>query len=667
MSSMGMVQRLRCGGKKGGGRVPAVAPSFVLALCLVVCWRDDARALSVFAVRDFYHSVGGGYNISNSKAVSRDFSSSQTTQESIEDYNAGFAYYLVSPLLLKGQSSFDLEWQQNGTNDELGDRKTSQFQVHYNIFGQLLPLSAMPAAFSAASSRQTISPPFSPSYQSETDIRTAHLSVQNKYVPASMSFTQQTQQTSGLAVNTRQSSDSLSFNAVPDLQEFGKITLAASLAKSDSSVLRGAAGGESRTGMVQAGYQGEWHTDAGLARHLTLNSSLQQTAGIYTLDSSSLNGFLGWQFGKKLDGSVSAFSSKNRSESASSDNRGVSAQLQQTLMGSLTTGVSVSATSEEFDRGSNNSYNAGLSFSYRKKLPEASAFSASYSYGKGLLERNGDVATVSVLNEQWTIPADLLRHITLAHPSFDPATLEVKGAQSLLTYPASYYKVVADGIELLNTFPGDTDVLISYSYRQDPGISTVSTSHGFNSALDLYGSKYRIYLNAHMSDTSLRKGDATGLTLTETRHVDTGATARLKRHTLSAETGYDKGYAGDVYYLSTSWRYGGPFAYGDLTLSAADRWSTLSSDSGASFWSNSATLQSSYRRAFGRLLGSFTANYANVLLQGGAMSHSTNLGANVEGKFGKLSAVLNSNLSWTYSGAGWSVGEGIGISLRRSF
>lgn len=642
------------------------APRALVALCLLLGVQKEAFGLTVLSIRDFYHSVGAGYNFSNTHS-SEGSASRQTMQDIAGDYNAGFAYSALSPLLLKGNGALGLEWLQDSATDATGSSKRSSLQLRYNVFGQILPLSNTPASFSTSSSRQTVSPSFTPSYQTETGTLTAHLGINNKFAPSSVSFSRQSLETGGLAVNTRQSSHNLGFVVSPDLQQLGRLMLSASLSKSDSTVIETGASGEGRTGSAQAGYLGAWHTAAGLARRLALNYRFQETAGVTSFDNQSLNGSLGWQFGKNLDGDLNWFSGEISSSSLSSRSRGGSARLQHKLLGSLTTGINLSANRDDYDGGENRSYNSALSLGYKKKLPKLSNVNVGYSYGKGLAEHSGTVSLIPVVEEPHTIPPDLLRHIALGQPTFDAGTVVVTGAQSLLTYPASYYRFTADGIELLNTFPADTEVLISYGYRQDPSISTVSTTQNFSASVDLLAGKYRLYLDASSSDVNLRSGKATALTLTGTRHYDAGGTAKLLRHSLNAEAGYDKSFASAVYYLKGSWTYSAPYANGNLSLSASDNWSQRSSSGGSGVWTNSLAVQSNYGRQFGRVLGNFTANYANVLIQGGTMSHSTSLGANLEARFGKLAAVLHSNLNLNMSDAGWTAGESVGISVRRSF
>ncbi|MBJ6751532.1 hypothetical protein [Geomonas anaerohicana] len=341
--------------------------------------------------------------------------------------------------------------------------------------------------------------------------------------------------------------------------------------------------------------------------------------------------------------------------------------LQHRLLGSLTTGLSASTARSDFSDGNNVIYTAGASVGYRKKLPESSILNVGYSYLKGLSEHNGEVSLIPVVNEQHPIPQDLLRHIPIGQPTFEPSTVVVTGAQSLLTYPPSYYRFTGDGIDLVNTYPADREVVISYSYRQDPNISTISTSQGLSASVDLFANRYRIYLDATKSDTSVQSGTATALTLTGTRHYDLGAVAKLQRHSLNAEAGYDKHFTSDATYLSCSWSYAAPYANGNLSLSVSDRWTQQSAGTGTSLWVNSLTAQTAYQRQFKKVLGNFTANYANVLLPGGAMSHSSSAGVNLEANFGKLAGILSSNVSFRMSDAGWAASENVGISVRRSF
>lgn len=641
---------------------PLAVSLATLALVLVGTQRQ-AMAYAILTVRDFNQSVGFSYLLNRT-----DNSGGELQQDFTEDYGAGFDYIILSPQLLRGNAALDLEWLQSSDSDESGNRKRSSSQLRYNVNAQILSGKPYPITVAASSTRQTVSQPFAPSFDTEADTLTAHFAVLNETVPSDFSYSRQDQQTFGQHQNLSQSSQSINFGARPSLGEWGTLTLGVNLTQSESGAQQLNVSGKNNSASSRIGYNNGWKSGEGLSRNFSLAYGFQETSGLTAQKNQNLNGNLEWEFGRVLHGGMDYFLNKSDSQRQSTENRGISGSLSHRLLGSLTTGVHAALNTDSYDSGENRSYSGGVSLSYDKRLPEKSNVAASYAYGLGLTDRSGATFLVSALNEPHAIPfATFPRRITLNHPTFQAAGIQVVGVQTQLVYPASFYTVVPEGIELNDFFAGDTDLLITYDYLQDPSVVSMTTSHSVSGSLSLYNQKYLVYMNANFMNQELLSGEATGLTLSSTRHYAAGGTANLERHVISSELGYDKDYTRDLYYFTGSWGYNTPYAKGDLSLSANDRLTWQTSAVKEVPWVNSLTVQSNYRRSFGFWAGKFRADYANALVQGGSMFHSASLGLNLEANFGRLSALITSNLNWTFSDAGNSSSQGIGFSVRRSF
>jgi hypothetical protein len=657
-----------CTGISRPARPGAILPA-ILAICSLIGFARQAEALSLLVIRDFSQSIGLSYSF-NRSSISQGGNFSETDHEFTEDYGINFHYSLLDPRLLKGNAMLDLEGLQRSADTNGTTRGSTDLRLRYNVSAQLLSRSSSPVNLAATSTRQTVSQSFAPSYDSVTDGLSARLALLNSFVPANISVERQTQETSGFGQNFRQTANSLSIAAAPSLGKIGSLNLGSTWTDSSATALDSNLTTNYSSVTARAGGQSGWHSKRGLARLFSATYNYQGTAGTTPLTNQNLNGNLYWQLGKALDGSLQYFDSRSRSDLFTTESQGSVLSLTHRLFDSLTTGLNLSVAENRFNSGTNRVLAGGAKLAYHKLLPESSNLNLSYAYGLSLNERTGDVSVVTVLNEQQPIPTTLPRRISLAHPTFQPAGIQVVGAQSLLPYPASYFTIIPEGIEIANFFAGDTAVLISYSYRQDPSVTTMAVSHGITSSLSLYQGKYLLYADAFMSDQNQVKGEATSLTLTNTRHIDVGATAKLARQKLGAEVGYDKSYIQDLYYLSSSWQYAAPFAAGDISMTASDRytWQSLSQHGGqADFWTNSFNVTSEYRRPIGFLAGRFKADYANTLITGGTMFHTALLSVNIEGRFGKLYALLTSTATWSLSDKGTSSSQGFGVSLRRVF
>lgn len=652
------------GRHKAAARMRTVTGA-VLVPCLVLAGHSDALALSLLAIRDFSQSAGFSTAFTRSDSSASGVGS-ERHREYTEDYGLSFDYSVLTPQLLNGKAILDLQWLQNYDAAEINS-SSAQFQLRYNVFSQLLSRTPVPISVSTSSTRDTISPPFARSYQNETESLNARLAVQNALIPASMTFGRQSQKTSGLTLDTTQDSHNLNVSARPTLGEYGNVGLGVTLSDSDSSVVQTGQNSHSSSASMQAGYQGGWKSARQLGRNLSVNYGYHQSKGAMDFDTENLNGTLYWQLGKVMDANMTGYYSTSRAGESGTQSRGGSASLKHTLMGSLTTMVTVTGSNDGFQDGSNSARNFGLNLGYHKKLPRASHLDLGYSYSVGLTEHQGRVTSVQVLDELQAIPAGALRRIRLNHITFDPGTIKVVGVQSQLIYPASFYTTTAEGIEVVDSYGVDRELQISYQYRQDPSVTTLGTAHGISASATLFDSKYRIYADALISNQKLLEGDATALSLTATRHYDLGATATLPNQNASVEIGYDKNYAEDLYYFNGSWGHFRPYAGGDLSISGTERYTWQTTQGESMPWTNTIAIQTSYRRPFGNVLAHLKADYANALVQGGDMFHSATLGANLEGTYGRLTALLNTSAAWSYSKAGISSSQAIGISVRRSF
>ncbi|QXE90967.1 hypothetical protein KP001_21775 [Geomonas subterranea] len=617
-------------------------------------------------VRDFGQSVGGTYSLQHSKD-SAAANSTVMEQNYTEDYGVQFDYFVVTPLLWKGRALLDLEGVQKKEEADGGTARSSQVRLRYNLNAYLLPSTPYPVSIAASSARETVSLPFSPDYQSEHDDLMTILTIQNQFVPSELSLAQQSQTTSGQGRDITQKSHSFNLNTRPNLGALGMITASINLSESDSSGIGSDSSSHNSSGTANFGYHNSWRSAQNLARNFSLTYGYHQNAGTSVITTQTLNSGVGWEFGKVLQGDLTYFSSKSSSFEQKSQSQGVSGALSHKLMGSLRSAINASATRDQYDDGQNTFISAGLNLGYHKRLPAASDTTVGYGYTMTRNEHTGGVSSIFISEERHPVPIVTPGRIRLNQPTFQANSITVVGAQSRLPYPASFYNIVPEGIELTDHNLVDTDILISYRYTQDPNIVTVGTNHGANAAVNLFAGKYRVYTNANQSDQRLVKGQATSLTTSGTRHFDLGATANLTPHNLSAELGYDKDYAQNQYYLTGSWGTSAPYAGGDVSVNANDRF-TLQRSNGRDdqYWANSLSLQSTYRRNFGRIAGKFKANYANMA-SADSTFHTASLGANLEASFGKLFVLLNSSVLWTFSAGGNTSSETISLSFRRSF
>ncbi|MBJ6801098.1 hypothetical protein [Geomonas propionica] len=617
-------------------------------------------------VRDFGQSVGATYSLQHSKDSSA-ANSTVVDQNYTEDYGVQFDYFVVNPLLWKGRALLDVEGVQKKEEARGTTARSSQLRLRYNLNAYLLPSTPYPVSIAASSARETVSLPFSPDYESEHDDLLTVFTVQNQFVPSELSLSQQSQTTSGQGRDITQKSHSFNLNTRPSLGLLGMMSASVNLSESDSEAIGNDSSSHSSSGTANCGYHNSWRSAQNLARNFSLTYGYHQNAGTSVITTQTLNSGLGWEFGKVLQADATYFSSKSSSLEQKSQSQGVSGSLTHKLMGSLRTALSASAARDRYDEGQNTFISGTLTLGYHKRLPSASDTTVGYGYTMNRNEHTGGVSSIFVSEERHGVPVVTPGRIRLNQPSFQPETITVVGAQSQLPYPPSFYTIVPEGIELTDHNLVDTDVLISYRYSQDPNIVTVGTNHSANAAVNLFAGKYRIYTNATQSEQRLVKGQATSLTTSGTRHFDLGATANLAPHNLSAELGYDKDYAQNQYYLTGSWGTSTPYAGGDVSLNANDRFTLQSSNSrDDQYWANSLSLQSTYRRNFGRIAGKFKANYANMT-SGDSIFHTASVGANLEASFGKLFVLLNTSALWTFSAGGNTSSESISLSFRRSF
>lgn len=633
----------------------------------------NAASFTLLRIQNLSQGVGGSYHFRDNSAGSGNEQISSSKHEFIENYNLSGDFSLLNPHLIKGAAGLDLFLDQRKEADQTRQEPwSSAFNLGYRVSSILLDRSPFPISINADSSLRTESPPFTRSYDVESDNLVIGVNITNKYLPARLSLMKNSSETSGLTDDRRQTTETFTMSANHAVSTLSSTSFTFTREFSESTLLASGAGTNSSKVGVGLANGLSWQNHRGLSRSLYSSYAYSASSGFFKSTQHALTSNLNWWLGKSLNSSAGYSYSNNKSETQRFQLQAGNLSLSHHLFESLTTSISGMGSSARFSDGSENAYGGGLNLSYRKKLPAESLFMSSYSFSYSVSDRQRSNATVAVENERHPIPLVDPKRIALANPTFLASTITVRGAQTLILYTRDVdYTVIPEGIEVLpGHMVGDTEVLVSYTFLQDPRVTFASASHAASASLNLHNREHFIYANYRASDKQLLAGRATEVTLSPSSHLDVGYERHIDRHTFHAEYGWNKSATTKTNYLDARWLHQRPFAAGNLSLSAAEHfsWYDQGAAANAGNWNNTFGINGAYTRNLtDAVAGRLGVGYLNFIGESAPVRNLFSANLNLDGHFGKTTITLSSSLTLGVSSSSTSRSEAVGISFHRYF
>jgi hypothetical protein len=476
-------------------------------------------------------------------------------------------------------------------------------------------------------------------------------------------------ETSGLEQDRRQSSQVTNLNLEHRDGAFSFSSLDLLDSNSESSLVSGGADSSLRERRAVLTNNLSWFDNRGLSRNVNASYSYDRSDGVLrdTIQNAALNGRL--ELGRALEANSRYYYLSNESDSQRLELQTGSLSLTHRLYESLTTSLSATGSRASYSDGDESSYSGGAGAAYQYRYPSQTVFSFSYNLLYGVTDHRRKDVLAAAEPERHAIPPTDPRFIPLNHATFQAATVVVQGGQTLITYLRDTdYAITPTGIQVLpGRMVGDREVLISYSYLQDPKVSYSSTSHAVSTRLN-YPDGQSYYLNFTSSEQTLLEGRATEVTLTPSRHLDLGYDYSAEPYTAHLEYGWNKSFSSELQYLIGRCGYQTLFGSGVLSLGANDYLSwNMQSSAVNGRWQNALNLQGDYRQKVTEAVsGRLGVSYYNGAGEA-TSSHLISASLYLDGHFGKTSATLSSNLGLGVNSASWIRTESVGLTVNRYF
>lgn len=654
------------------GRAVAALISLIL---FPLCDRPaDAAPWTLLKLQNLAQGVAGSYHYSgNSTSSEGGGTISSSAQQFREAYHLSGEFALLNPRIINGSANLDLNLNQRRESERSGRTgSASSFTLGYQLSSNLFDRTSVPLSVNAYSLSGTQTPAFSSAFDLESEGLDVTLMIKNRYLPARLSWGNSASQTSGLADDRRQSANSFSMTAQHVVPALSNSNFSFYRTNSHTELLTSGSKSDSADAGVGVANSLDLRFGGNLTRALDSSYSYAKSGGIFAATRHNLTSTFRSALGRALNGSAGYSFATSQTDTQLSRQHTGTLSLSHRLFDSLSTSISGSGSNSTYNDGSDSIYSGSLGLSYSKRLSSASSFGLSYNFGYAVSDRAREDTVVQVQSERHAIPPADPRLIAVANSTFQGDTLVVIGAQTLITYNSGIdFIVTQTGIEVLpGRMVGDSELLISYSYLQDPLVSFASIGHGAGARLNLHNNRHSLYSHYFTTSQQLLRGSATNVTLFPTTHLDAGFESRIDLHTCGAEYAWDKNYAGNVQYLKSYWLYQGPLFAGTIHGSANDRlaWLAGSSTRGKSSWENSLNLGATYNRSLSQAIaGKLGLGYRNYVSEASPMANSFSVSANLDGRFGKTAVTVSSSLTWSKSSSAWSQSESVGVSLRRTF
>jgi hypothetical protein len=674
MHERGSSQRDGSGAKKKGAARPGVPGgrrrllACILLATLVTGEGSAAAEMNLIWIRDVYQDVGATYHFFDNASGGGRQTISQSKHELREDYRLSSDYALLNTSICKGSAELDLLFDQQFEKDQGSRGRSSEINVGYQVSSLIFGNSPTPLSVSAGSHQTTENPSFSRSYDLQTSDLSLSLGWRNKYLPVHVSYLQNDSQTSGLENDRRQSNNTARLEMEHRDGSFSFTRLDLMRSDSRDTLFSGSQRSDEREERLNLANTLSWQDARGLSRTVNSTFTMDDNSGLYHGSSRNFTTGGSADLGKALSATANYTLLANSTGSQSLRTHAGGFSLSHRLYQSLTSTLSGAAASSSYNDGSEESYSGGGSLLYQYRYPGGTKLSLAYTFSYTLDDRKRSGEVNPADNERHAIPPHDPRLVTLAHSTFRPATVTVTGAQTLLVYASGTdYLVTAEGIEVLpGRMVGDTEVLISYSYLEDPRVTFANTGQSVSARLTRPGGQNSFYADYRSSKPSLLRGEATAVTLSPVYHAALGW-QYTKRSTAQLEYGWNKNYSVDLHYLNARWALQGFFLNGTATLNANDYLSINTRAVGTSSWSNGLNVQGSYSRKLGvAVTGRVGLAYFNSVGDAG-VGNTVSANMNLDGTFGKTRASLASNVLWGASSGSWTRSESVTLSFNRFF
>ena len=654
-------------------------PLSLMALTLVMArsaTEASAQVTNLISLSNLQQSAELSYRVDANQGVL-----ASTMQNGMqENYHFGIDYVIYKARLLHGRIALDLQAdQQKFTGPGKSSEIAQGLGLLYDISGVFLDRFPYPLNFYLSSNITDIPREFASSYQQKNDTVGMSVSMANKYLPVSFSYTRASSYTSGLENDRLQSSDTFSFGGAHNYEKFSQTQF---------SIFRTSqVGGTKGVGELQSTES----VEATLNNTLTLDKEqlnrmlysrwrVSGQTGVNESRSSEIGEYLVWDFGKALTTGLD-YTLSNRDAFGQSQmlNSG-RFSLQHRLYKSLTTRVDLAGSHNKRDTGTEQSVSGSLGLSYQKLLPAESMFHLQGYQLYGVTSNELTADSLPVDDEPHTVSA--VEQLLLNQPDVVPGSVVVRNADSTaraLPYVENKdYQIRQFGRQTEIFVPiagseimtGD-NLEITYQHFVNTRITYSNTSRGVASDVLLFDSKYRLFAAWDGSRQELISGRDDQVNLSGIDAYKVGLERRADSGTFTAQydrisSQLDKTETVSGYYL-----YSGQLGPGRVSFTASDRYirvesSPLVGNDNIKRSVNIFTAGGSYSRMLeSAAMLTATANFMDS--RGNVVTQNLSLGLGLQWSIRRTTISLRTQANLRYSAGNLTSDEHLQIRLTRFF
>lgn len=494
----------------------------LICVCLLFSFRtvgcaDDnieiVQKKGLLLLQGYDHWLDTSYQFTDNHSTG----SLNTSQTVTETYNFTTTAALMDQRVFQFTLGGSIGLQQvmndlNSTGSSYGSGQIYQ----YSFSGTAFEESRFPLIVQSSRTLNTVTPPYSPTYTTDTTTNAAELSLLHDVLPLKFRYERDATTLESGSSTSNSISNNYSITATHKVRDFSQTSLSLSMTNAEDS---------SNSNVVSANNLNSNRFSASLANALlmgangnhTLQTSLQWTeenpSGVQqqlaTIGSTLLS-----RFGKALDTQLAYQSNFTRTTDVTGEiqyesSNSVTASLHHHLFSNLDTRLRVLYIQDLILGGEETRYSGLAGINYHKLLPAASRFSFDVSGEHSVIDRNVVSTILTIRNEQHTVAlqgesipisnteGNLLSVVSVTSINFGITTLYVPGVDYTVDTGLGSILITPGGAIV----PG-TLILVTYTVNYAPSIKYATDTVTLGSSLSLLDGKYLLsgtYMNQEES------------------------------------------------------------------------------------------------------------------------------------------------------------------------
>lgn len=596
-----------------------------------------------------------------------------------ESHNVGIEYAILHKNLAHGSLEFELGSDQDILWQRSGNESSAGYRLEYTADMFLLEKSPYPVLLSSRRTQQLIASPFTESYEQINSHFSSRLTLHHDLVPVDISYSRTNSETLGLTVDRTQFNQFFAINASLRTLNFSKTHLGVRTSSGKTSLSGGGQGSQRESYQLLGSNSLSWDFRS-VTTSLDSRYRLREESGNSNLDTVDWEERLNLQLGSALRSNLVYGYGKMLTDERERRSVKWSGWVEHRLFKSLTTHLGYADQHNDEDSGTVDLVSRNASVSYVKKLPAKSQLSLSYGYSYAVADSNLDIETLAVNREELTVSVagNLLQNTDVLLD-----TIRVYSEDRLTEYrPGIDYDVVPIGRVTRLEFvgPGLTgliapgDVLsIDYSFQSDGSIEYATTGNSVSAALSFLDNRYRVSSHVSTSEQDLIEGEPKVTSLGTSLFYDIGIDGDFSPYRTSLKYRGSKQRDSSESAFDASLGYRKHYGTTDVSVHLNESYSQIVQkrstflEQDVETSTNYLGLLFDYRKNYSRNLKLKSVVRLSDLRGDTATKDELKLGFGAEYRWYKFVAILDSSVTWLWSGPIKQRNDNLYLTVRRYF